>query len=116
MVTAIEAFPSWYRVEYQNGQGNQNAFWLNEMTMKYSYPYFKTQYPTLSYSEENLDIMAPIENDVKSYVLEMRARFITEGGIDEGWEEYVATIKNMGIDKVIEINQPLYDAYVKALK
>lgn len=60
MVTAITAFPSWYRVEYQLGQGSRDAFWLNDMTMEYSYPYFVMEYPPLSFTDEELDIMAPI--------------------------------------------------------
>ena len=115
-VTAILGLPSWYRTEFLNGLENKDASWLNEMTAKYSEPYFVLGYPSLSFSKEELDITKPIENDVKSYINEQRARFITEGNIDETWDEYVATVEKMGIAKIMDVNQKVYDEYQKAMK
>lgn len=116
-VTAIEAFPSWYRVNYQLGQGSKNAHWLNDMTARFSYPYFTMQYPTLSFTEDELRRISPVENDVRTYITEARARFIIgEDDIDKTWDTYVEAINKMGIGTVIEINQQAYNKYLDAMK
>ncbi len=116
-VTAINSFPSWYRVDYQLGQGSKNALWLNEMTAQFSYPYFIAQYPVLSFTDEQLAKIAPVENDVSTYIKEARARFIIgEDDIDKTWDAYVQTIEKMGIGTVVEINQQAYNNYLEAKK
>jgi len=116
VVTAILGFPSWYRESFLNGQATGNAAWLNEMTAKYSQPYFVQAYPTLYFTQEENDILTPIENDLREYCNQMRAEFIIEGNIDEKWDEFVATIEKIGGAKVVEINQKVYDQYLEAMK
>jgi len=108
---------SWYRVDYQLGQVSYNAQWLNEMTDKYSYPYFVMQFPSLNLTEEDVEITTPIINDVTTYVAESRARFITgEDDIEQKWDDYVNNIEKMNIKTVVEIYQRYYDQYLKAMK
>jgi putative aldouronate transport system substrate-binding protein len=116
VVTAILGLPSWYRTEFLNGIENKDTAWLNGMTAKYSEPYFELTFPSLNFTQEELDITAPIDSDVKSYVHEQRAKFIIEGNIDETWDAYVATVEKMGIGKVMEIVQKVYDQYQEAMK
>ena len=99
-------------MDYQNKQNSSNALWLNEMTMEYSEPYFVSQFPSLSLSEEDLNTVTPIITDVTTFVKEARARFITgEDDLDGKWDSYIRDLKSMGIDTVVEIYQPYYDEY-----
>jgi putative aldouronate transport system substrate-binding protein len=117
MVTAISAIPTWLRVEYQLGLGTRDAFWLNDMTDKFSYPYFVMRYPALDFTEEETEKMVPIENDLISYMDEARARFILgKDDIDKTWDSYVETVKKMGIQTIIDIHQAAYDKYLEAMK
>jgi putative aldouronate transport system substrate-binding protein len=54
-----------------------------------------------------------IATDLKSYVAEMRARFILEGVTDRSWDEYVSNIQKIGADKLVEIYQKAYDEYYR---
>ena len=47
VVAAPGKISTWLRVDYQNKQNSANALWLNEMTMKYSEPYFVSSFPNL---------------------------------------------------------------------
>lgn len=112
VVTAAGKLCTWLRVDYQNKQNSSNALWLNEMTMEYSEPYFVSQFPSLSLSEEDLNTVTPIITDVTTFVKEARARFITgEDDLDGKWDSYIRDLKSMGIDTVVEIYQPYYDEY-----
>ncbi len=49
-----------------------------------------------------------------SYVDEMFARFVTgDVDIDSGWDGYVRELKNIGLDKFLEIAQAAYDSKYK---
>lgn len=69
-------------------------------------------YPTLSYSNEETEKMVSLKNDVTSYLTQMRAEFITgQTDIDKGWEDYVTTVNEMGMDQLLEIEQAAYDRF-----
>lgn len=57
--------------------------------------------------------VARIGTDLKSYVEEMRARFILEGVTDSTWNEYVSNIERIGADRLVEIYQKAHDEYFK---
>ena len=45
---------------------------------------------------------------------EKRAEWLARGGVDEQWDEYIATLENMGLQEYTEIYQKTYDiAYGK---
>jgi putative aldouronate transport system substrate-binding protein len=109
----------WERSEFNAGQGSTNAFWLNEMSFKDSYPYFVTEFPKsyLPLSIADSETVAKIEADVTAYIKEARARFISgEDDIDSLWSTYVTNLKNMGIDQVVSIYQKYYDEFVASMK
>ena len=67
-------------------------------------------------NSDELFIATPIENDVKNYVANMRARFITgEDDIDAMWDSYVGAIDNMRVADLLEQYQTAYDRYVAAM-
>ena len=41
------------------------------------------------------------------------AKWIVSGGIDQEWDGYVSQLKNVGVDKMIEVYQQAYDRYKK---
>ena len=92
------------------------AKWLNDNTATYQEPYFTLGFPSLSLNSDELFIATPIENDVKNYVANMRARFITgEDDIDAMWDSYVGAIDNMRVADLLEQYQTAYDRYVAAM-
>lgn len=104
-------------LDASDATGIDLAKWLNDNTATYQEPYFRVKFPTLSLTSDELLITTSIENDVRNYVKNMRARFITgEDDIDAAWDEYVKNIENMRVAELLEQYQKAYDRYVAAMK
>ncbi len=65
--------------------------------------YVMDQYPKVIFTEEENNELATLSTDIGSYVLQTRAKWITNGGIDEEWDAYVSKLKAMDVDKLIQI-------------
>lgn len=76
-------------------------------------PYTPEEYlPVLRLSQADLEARANIFTDLTNYVAEMKAKWVTgELDVNETWDEYVTTLKNMGMDEYVKIYQNAYDAY-----
>jgi putative aldouronate transport system substrate-binding protein len=61
--------------------------------------------PPLSPTPEESSEFARIMNDVNTYQQEMESKFIlgTEALTDSAWNNYIATLRRLGIDRAIEI-------------
>jgi len=79
-------------------------------------PYMKAPWPFI-YS---LPAEASIENqylpDITTYVVEMELKFIMGIESVSNFDKYLATLKKMGIDKVLAVRQAQYDRYLAAAK
>lgn len=70
-------------------------------------------YPIVAYTNEEIETRATLQTDITNYIEQMRAEFITgQTDIEEGWDAYVATVNQMGMDELIEIEQAAYDRYL----
>jgi putative aldouronate transport system substrate-binding protein len=54
-----------------------------------------------------------LRNDLDTYTNESRAKFITGDLSFDAWDEYVSTVKNIGIEKLEEYYQEAYDRQYK---
>ncbi len=67
-------------------------------------------FPVLVYTPEEAERRATIFTDIDSYLGTMRTQFITgEADIETQWDEHVATVKSMGLDELLSIEQAAYD-------
>ncbi|MDR1542395.1 MAG: extracellular solute-binding protein [Clostridiales bacterium] len=66
-------------------------------------PYIVDQYPLVIFTEEESEELATLGADLDSYVSQSRIKWVTEGGIDEDWDAYLQQLKNMGLDRFVEI-------------
>ena len=73
--------------------------------------YAKPAYPNVCYTSEQLSQLATLYVDISSYVTTMQAKWITEGGIDEEWDNYISTLKQMGYDNFMKIQTDAYNSY-----
>lgn len=75
--------------------------------------------PALPYNEDEVSSRSTMRTDILNYLVQMKVSFIT-GEIDvednKAWNDYVAKVKEMGYDKLMEIEQAAYDRYVAGLK
>ena len=73
-------------------------------------------YPNVIYSQEELNKLSSIYVDINSYVTQQASKWVVEGGIEKEWDDYKATLKKMGIDDFMKIQQDAYDRYQKEVK
>ncbi|WP_257348909.1 extracellular solute-binding protein [Pseudalkalibacillus decolorationis] len=115
----IQTGPSLRTKEFRSGkavpEGSQEAVLWNA-SKKYE-PYISetiNPVPPLFFTEEQSVEMATIEKTITDYVDEMTAKFIIgDASLEEDWEEYIATLKSMGIERYVEIYQSAYNEKYK---
>ncbi len=67
-------------------------------------PYFRDRaVPDVVMTTEDAMTVSTILTDLDSVVSTYRARWITEGGIDDEWDEYLAQLNNAGLENLIAI-------------
>ncbi|WP_313886471.1 ABC transporter substrate-binding protein [Bacillus sp. SD088] len=70
--------------------------------------------PPLYFNEEQSAELAEIEATIQNFVDESNARFISgDDDIEKGWDQYLATLEGMNLERYIEIYQEAYDEKYK---
>lgn len=65
--------------------------------------------PAMSYTEEEKEELAYVSADISSYVGTYRAQVaVGEINLEETWDDYVKTLKQMGLDSMMEIYNRAY--------
>lgn len=72
-------------------------------------------YPTVVYSQEEIEVINDKLSDIKAMTEEKVAHWLTDGGIEEEWDQYLTDLDNMGLQDVIDAWQSAYDRYEEAL-
>lgn len=68
------------------------------------------------YSQEELNKLSSIYVSIESYVKQQASKWVVEGGIEKEWDSYKETLKNMGLDEFMKIQQEAYNRYQKEVK
>lgn len=68
--------------------------------------------PTLTFTADESDELAGIMTDISTYVSENRINFIYGNRALDEYETFRSDIKNMGIDRALEIYQAAFDRYL----
>ncbi|MBO1915269.1 hypothetical protein J4G37_61880, partial [Microvirga sp. 3-52] len=66
---------------------------------------------SFTYTEEENKFIASNGADVEKYVKEMRDKFISGDTPFTEWDKYLKTLKDIGADKYLEINNEAYKRY-----
>ncbi|WP_099469421.1 type 2 periplasmic-binding domain-containing protein [Konateibacter massiliensis] len=78
--------------------------------------YAKPAYPNVSYTNEQLNDLSTLYTDINSYITTMQAKWVTEGGVEQEWDSYIETLKQMGYDNFMKIQKDAYDNYQASAK
>ena len=73
--------------------------------------YVPKTFPLVNYTPEQMDEVAMLTTDIYKYVREMTAQWITSGGVEEGWDNYIAQLEQMRLSRLMEIYQEALDTY-----
>jgi len=74
-------------------------------------PFAKVTFPLLYLTTEESDKVRNVATDLKTYVEQMEAKFITGVEPIENWDKYVQTIESMGVEDYVAIHQQAYDRW-----
>jgi len=89
----------------------------NEVAMsKKIVKFYTPSFPPILGTKEEVQELARLMSDINTYVEEMVTKFIMGQEPVENFDKFVKQLKNMGIDKVIQIKQVQYDRFTKAKK
>ena len=61
-------------------------------------------------TEEDNDALSQIRTDLISYTEEMRAKWLSKGGVEEEWDAYLQQLNELGLEQFLEIYQRNYTA------
>ncbi len=85
---------------------NEKAFRDGRYTVVYSFP-------SLKYSDEVAAEYATLKTDLTNYILTASAQFIVgEMDVDKDWDKYLAQLNEIGLPRLLEIEQEAYDSYI----
>lgn len=73
-------------------------------------------YPNIFMSQEDLDNITKYTTDLDSYVSRMKSEFVMNGNVEEGWDDYLKTLKGYGLDNYLSILQTNLDNYNKNIE
>lgn len=68
-------------------------------------------WPDFTYTEEENQMMTSTGADIEKYVDEMREKFIKGSESLDEWDDYVDTIKDMGLDEYMEVQEDAYERF-----
>lgn len=77
-------------------------------------PYGQDLYPNIYFTLEETQEMTQLFTDICSYIANMTATWIVEGGIEEQWDDYVATLNQMGLERYVQIYADAYARFIGA--
>ncbi|MFS0726512.1 extracellular solute-binding protein [Paenibacillus sp. 1P07SE] len=97
--------------ELTNGLRSELDDWIIEQNEEKLVPIAKPPFPRVYLSNERQTEVSALMSDLDTYVKQMEARFVTGVEPLSNWETYVAQLKRMGSDRVVEIYQEAYDQW-----
>lgn len=78
--------------------------------------YAREQFPTVSFTAEEMQRLNTLNVDLSSYVNSMQSKWVVEGSIEKDWDDYISQLKKMGFDEFMEIQNTAFNRYQESLK
>lgn len=92
-----------------------DAAWRLDLMKEVMVPHMKAEniYPRVFFKKEELDRLSAIEADFYPYINRKRAEWITNGKVEEEWNDYLEELNRLGFEEWLEIKQAGYDRATK---
>lgn len=81
-----------------------------EVVEKYE-EHFTISFPDVYLTTEQRNEVSALQSDIEKYVGQMQASFVVGDVSFDEWPEYIDTLKQMNVDRLVEINQEAYDTW-----
>ncbi len=95
------------KVTYEENIGDALKLELDKDMKQYATEAF----PNVSYTTEQLKEIDAVYGDILDYVNSMQVAWVTNGGIEEQWDEYLDILNQMGYDKFLQVQEDVYNTY-----
>ena len=73
--------------------------------------YAKEAYPNVSYTVDQLNQLTTLYPDISSYVSSMQSAWVTEGGVNDQWDDYKNQLNAMGYENFMKIMNDAFTTY-----
>ena len=73
----------------------------------------ENMYPNVFFSKDEVEMIAELQTDINSYVLQKYATWIVEGGIEKEWSSFQKKLKDMRVDEYIKLYTKAYERYLQ---
>lgn len=98
------------KVSYESENGDAAKLEIDKNMKQYA----TEAYPNVSYTVEQLSVLNTLYPDISIYVGMKQAAWVTEGGIEEEWDEYIDTLNQMGYEDFLKVQMDAYNSYEAA--
>ncbi len=85
--------------------------WIDKENAEKLVPIGKTPFPNVYLTNEEQSEASALFSDLDTYVQQMEAKFVTGQVPLSDWDSYVAQLKKMGADRIVELYQGAYDRW-----
>ncbi len=102
--------PAYYTPEMYRSYAAGNKSIQESLIMYDIYkPYLdKEAVPNLIKSYEDNERVNQLTTDINGFVETQFAKWVFEGGVDEGWDAYLSQLKRLGVEEMMEIENRYY--------
>ncbi|MCR8641136.1 extracellular solute-binding protein [Paenibacillus sp. N1-5-1-14] len=104
-------FPGVNSTDLNKGFVNNFELWVDKQNQEKLIPYSVNAFPGVYLTNEHQTEASAIYADVRKYVEQMEAKFVTGQEPLANWDKYVAQLKKMGTDRYVELYQGAYDQW-----
>lgn len=94
-----------------NGLRSGVEDWVVKQNEEKLVPIAKVPFPNVYLTNDAQSEVSALLSDLNTYVEQMEAKFVTGQEPLSNWDSYVAQLKKMGSDRIVEIYQQAYDQW-----
>lgn len=106
--------PHWTQIEYAKSFKNEFSDFNYRETETKIIANGQVPFPDVFLKPEELDQITGIATVLNDYVVQMEEKFITGEEPLSNWDLYVQTLKDFGVDQLVEVYQAAYERFVNA--
>ena len=107
--------PKWIRDDTERNVANPFGIYrITHVQDEVLSPYARDAYPVIYTTPEEQVELDELTVDINKYCVSEEAKFITGESSIDNYDAFVANLKKMGVDRVVEIYQAAYDRWVAA--
>jgi len=92
-------------------KGLRSSFddWIDKENQEKLVPIARSPFPNVYLTDAEQSEATALLSDLNTYVIQMEAKFVTGQEPLSNWDKYVAQLKKMGSDRIVELYQAAHD-------